>query len=345
MNLKIKQIAEMLDAEVEGDENILIQDVAKIEEAQPGSITFLANPKYSSFINTTLASAVIVERQFSIDDSKVSTFLRVDNPYLAFSKLLYYIASIKRPPRSGVDKLAFVAESAVLGQDVYIGAFSYIGNQVNIGAGAQIYPQVYLGDHVSIGKNTIIYPNTTIYQDCVIGDHCVIHSGATIGSDGFGFAPQEDGSYMKIPQIGNVILGNHVEIGANTTIDRATMGNTRIEDGVKLDNLIQIAHNVEIGEHTAIAAQTGVSGSTKIGKGNVIGGQVGIVGHIQLADYTQIGAKSGISKSIKTEKTSWRGIPAQPYVDQLRTEVLIRKLSTMEKRLSELEQKLRDKSE
>ncbi len=345
MNLKIKQIAEMLDAEVEGDEDILIHDAAKIEEAQPGSITFLANPKYSSFINTTLASAVIVERQFPIGDSKGSTFLRVDNPYLAFSKLLHYIASIRRPPRSGVDKLAFIADSAVIDQNAYIGAFSYIGNEVSIGEGSQIYPQVYIGDNVSIGKHTIIYPNTTIYQDCVVGDHCVIHSGATIGSDGFGFAPQEDGSYMKIPQIGNVILGNHVEIGANTTIDRATMGNTRIEDGVKLDNLIQIAHNVEIGKHTAIAAQTGVSGSTKIGRGNVIGGQVGIVGHIQLADYTQIGAKSGISKSIKAEKTSWRGIPAQPYVDQLRTEVLIRKLGTLEKRLSELEQKLREKSE
>ncbi len=340
MNLKINQIAEMLDAEVEGDPDILICDVAKIEEAQPGSITFLANTKYLTFVDSTKASAIIISRDLQINTSSTTTFLKVDHPYLAFSKLLYYVSNLQRPAKQGIHPLAYISDSASIGNDVYIGAFSFIGQNVTIADHVQIYPQVFIGDNVTIDQHTVIYPNTTIYQDCIIGHQCVVHSGATIGSDGFGFVPQDDGTYMKIPQIGHVTVGNHVEIGANTTIDRATMGATIIEDGVKLDNLVQIAHNVEIGAHTAIAAQTGISGSTKLGKNNVIGGQVGIVGHIQIADNTKIGAKSGISKSIKQKDTSWRGIPAQPYVDQLRTEVLIRKLTHMDKRILELEQKL-----
>jgi len=340
MRLSISQIAEMLDAEVEGDYSIEIKDIAKIEEAIPGCITFLANPKYKSYVATTQASAIIVSKDFEANTNRSITFLRVENPYISFSKILHYIDRIKNPPKKGIDEKSEISPNAQIGKDVYIGAFSYISANAQIGNDVQIYPHVYIGENVVLGDNCIVYPQVAIYKDCIVGKNCIIHSGVCIGSDGFGFAPQDEGIYMKIPQIGNVVIGNDVEIGANTTIDRATTGSTKIANGVKIDNLVQVAHNVTVGEHTVLAAQVGISGSSKVGKHNLIGGQVGIVGHIETANYVKIAAKSGVHRSLDKPHTSWKGIPVQPYYDQLRTEVLIKKLELMEKRIQELEKKI-----
>ncbi len=339
MKLNVGQIAQLLNAEVEGNPELEIHGLAKIEEAGPGEITFLANPRYERYVSTTGASAIIVSSDFKLLQPVEASLIRCANPYSAFTMLLGKAAEMVQV-RTGIEQPSFIHETASIGEDVYIGAFAYIGAGVKIGDRARIYPNVTLGDQVSIGENSIVYANVSIYHGCQIGSHCVVHSGAVIGSDGFGFAPQKDGSFVKIPQMGIVHLEDYVEVGAGTTIDRSTLGKTVICKGVKLDNLIQVAHNVEIGSHTVIAAQTGISGSSKLGKNCMIGGQVGISGHLNLADGTQIGAQSGVSKSITEKGKVLRGSPAQDYKRQLRSEAVFRNLDALAKKVHKLEKRL-----
>ena len=340
MNQTIAQIAKLLNAQVEGNDTLLIHSIAKIEEAERGQITFLANSKYTPYIYTTRASAVIVSNEFKAENNISATLLRVEEPYKSFAVLMHLHAMELEKDRVGIEEPSFISDRVKLGHNVFVGAFSYLGEGVEIGDHVKIYPHVYIGDNVVIKKGTTIYPHVTIYPECKIGEDCIVHSGARIGSDGFGFVPMPDGSFKKIPQLGNVIMGNRVEVGANTTVDRATLGSTYIEDGVKLDNLVQVAHNVQIGQDSALAAQCGVSGSTKIGRNVIVGGQVGIIGHLEIADQTQIAAKSGVNRSIKDAQKKWKGIPIQPFQSQIRSEVLYRKLNEMYKRIQELENKL-----
>jgi UDP-3-O-[3-hydroxymyristoyl] glucosamine N-acyltransferase len=341
MRFKAHQIAQFLQGTVQGNPDVEVWQVCKIEEGVTGGLSFLANPKYISFIYETQASIVLVNQDFVAEKPVSATLIRVADAYSAFTKILELYQGQWLAGKKGIEQPAFIGANVNITEDVYVGAFSYIGNEVKIGKNVKIFPQTYIGDNAVIGDNTVIYAGVKVYAYCIIGKNCIIHSGSVIGSDGFGFAPQNDGSYKKIPQIGNVCIEDNVEIGANTTIDRATLGSTYIREGVKLDNLIQIAHNVEIGKHTVIAAQTGISGSTKIGKYCMIGGQVGIVGHLKIADGTQIGAQSGISNDIDEPKTAWRGSPAQPYRKQLRTEVLWRKLPEMYQELQALKQEIK----
>lgn len=344
MKVSLRTIVALLKAEAVGDIDQEIDNIAKIEEAGPGSISFLANPKYKKFLYSTQATAVLVHRDFEPEASHVPTLVKVDDPYTAFSQLLEETQRQLLEQKQGVEEFAFIDPSAQIADDVYVGAFSYIGAHARIGKNCKIFPGVYIGDYVEIGDNCIMYPQVVIYPQCVIGNKCIIHSGARIGCDGFGFAPQADGSFKKIQHIGKVILEEDVEVGSNTCIDRATTGNTRITQGVKLDNLIQIAHNVEVGNHAVIAAQTGISGSTKIGKNAMIGGQVGIVGHLTIADRTKIDAQSGVNRSIKEEGQAFRGSPIQPFRDQLRSELFFRKLTEMNKRIESLEKELKNRS-
>jgi len=309
MTFSAKQIADLLKGTIEGDPNIAVHKLAKIEQGEPGSLTFLANPVYTAYIYSTNASIVVVNKNFIPDQPVKSTLIRVENAYDAFAQLLEVYNQIKMN-KTGISKHASIAHTAILGENLFVGDFSVIGENVTIGKNVKIFPQVFIGDNTNIGNNTILYPGVKIYSDCVIGDSCVFHSGVVIGGDGFGFAPQQDNNYRKIAQIGNVIIEDNVEIGSNTTVDRATLGSTILRKGVKLDNLIQVAHNVEIGENTVIAAQTGISGSTKIGRNCMIGGQVGITGHIYIADNVKIGAQSGISSNIKTPGKIVIGTPA-----------------------------------
>lgn len=336
MQLTAQQIAGFLQGTIEGDEKIAVDSLGKIEEAKTGQLSFIANPRYQHYLYTTEASIVIVSNTFQAEKAFTSTLIRVEDPYLAFSNLLEMYRSI-RLNKSGKEEPSFIHETATLGENLYIGAFSYIGKEAKIGDNCKIYPHVYIGENVTIGDNTTLFPGAHVYFDCVIGENNVIHSGAVIGSDGFGFAPQKDGSYSKVTQIGNVVIGNHVEIGANTTIDRATMGSTLIQDGVKLDNLIQIAHNVEIGKNSVVAAQTGISGSTKVGNQVILGGQVGVVGHIHVANGSQVQAQSGINRTITKENKKWSGNPLSPYTSQLRSQVLYLRLPELEQRIKELE--------
>lgn len=341
MKFTAQQIAALIKAEIVGNPKVEVWEPAKIEEAKAGSISFLGNPKYLPYVYTTNASILIVSKDFIPEKEISATLLKVENPYSAFTMLLQEVQKFLSPRKTGIEEPCYLSTSVHLGEDCYIGAFAYLGENVKIGRGAQIYPHVYLGDNVEIGENTVVYPNTTIYKDCKVGKNGIIHAGVVIGSDGFGFAPQENGSYLKIPQTGNVIIEDEVEIGANVTIDRATMGSTKVHKGVKLDNLIHLAHNVEIGANTVIAAQTGISGSTKLGENCVVGGQVGMVGHITLAKGTKIGAKAGMSKTVKEENTAWWGAPAQEYKKQVKTEVLLRQLDTLFERVKTLEAKLK----
>lgn len=341
MRFKAHQIAQFLQGTVQGNPDAEVWQVCKIEEGVTGGLAFLANPKYISFIYDTKASIVLVNQDFVAEKPVPATLIRVPDAYSAFTKILELYQSQWLQNKKGIEQPCFIASDAKIGEDVYIGAFAYIGNGAKIGNNVKIFSHSYVGDNVVIGDNTVLYAGVKVYAHCIIGKNCILHSGCVIGSDGFGFAPQTDGSYKKIPQIGNVWIEDNVEIGANTAIDRATLGSTYIREGVKLDNLIQIAHNVEIGKHTVIAAQTGISGSTKIGKYCMIGGQVGIVGHLKIADGTQIGAQSGISNDIDEPKTAWRGSPAQPYRKQLRTEVLWRKLPEMYQELQELKNEIK----
>lgn len=338
MQFTAQQIAAIIQGKIEGKPDATISHVAKIEEAADGALSFVANPKYEEYLYDSKASIIIVNDALVLERPVDTTLIRVKDAYSSFALLLEKYNEIKaKEGKSGIDNTAYVSPTATIGKDVYIGAMVYIGDHVQVADGARIYPGCYLGDEASVGAHTTLFAGVKVYDTCKIGANVIIHSGTVIGSDGFGFAPQKDGTYKKIPQIGNVVIEDNVEIGANTTIDRATMGSTYIRKGVKLDNLIQIAHNVDIGENTVIAAQTGVSGSTKIGRNCVIGGQVGIVGHIQIADYTSINAQSGLAKSVTTPKTALTGSPAYDYKSALKSQAIFRNLPELQQRLGHLE--------
>jgi UDP-3-O-[3-hydroxymyristoyl] glucosamine N-acyltransferase len=339
MQFTAHELSLLLNGKVEGDPLVSVSKLAKIEEAESGSLSFLANPKYEPFLYSTNASVVIVNADLVLTAPTKAVLIRVENAYTSFTLLLERYNTLKLH-KTGIEQPSFIHPSAQIGENVYIGAFAYIGPNVKVGDNCKIYPHTYLADDVELGNNVTLFPGVIVYFDCKIGNHVIIHSGTIIGSDGFGFAPQTDGTYKKISQIGNVIIEDEVEIGSNTTVDRATMGSTIIRKGVKLDNLIQIAHNVEIGSNTVIAAQTGVSGSTKIGENCIIGGQVGVVGHILIAKGSQIQAQSGISRSIKEEGKKWAGSPAVPYNNNMRSNVVINRLPDLEKRVNELEKQL-----
>ncbi|MFT6850380.1 MAG: UDP-3-O-[3-hydroxymyristoyl] glucosamine N-acyltransferase [Sphingobacteriales bacterium] len=341
MEFTVGQVSELINGTIEGNVDGKLFTISKIEEGKAGSLTFLANPKYQNFIYTTKATAVIVSNDFIPEKPLSCTLIRVEDAYQSFAKILEFYNQVVTN-KSGIEKNSHIGEGSTYGNGLYLGAFAVIGNNCKIGENVKIHPNVVIGDHVTLGDNTILYAGVNVYTQCHIGKDCMLHSGSIIGSDGFGFAPNADGSYNKVSQIGNVIIEDNVEIGANTTIDRATLGSTIIRKGVKLDNLIQIAHNVEIGENTVIASQAGVSGSTKIGKNCVIGGQVGIVGHITIADGSKINSQSGVAKSIKEENKPWNGSPATHFRDSLRSHAVYRRLPELEKKLEELEQLVRD---
>jgi UDP-3-O-[3-hydroxymyristoyl] glucosamine N-acyltransferase len=337
MQFTAAQIAILLNGKVEGNAEATVCSFGKIEEAAEGQLSFLANPKYEDFLYTTNASIAIVNDSYELRQPVKPTLIRVPNAYSAFALLLSKYQEMATQQYKGIQQPSYIASSAKLADDVYVGAFAYIGEGVKIEEGTKIFPHSFIGDNVTIGKNCIIHPSVKILHDCVVGNHVTIHAGTVIGSDGFGFAPQADGSFKKVPQIGNVVIEDQVEIGANTTIDRATMGATCIKSGAKLDNLIQIAHNVEVGNSTVIAAQAGVSGSTKIGSNVMIGGQAGLVGHIQIADGSKINAQSGVSKSLKEPNSAVTGSPAADYTSALRSQAVFRNLPQLEKRIQELE--------
>jgi UDP-3-O-[3-hydroxymyristoyl] glucosamine N-acyltransferase len=336
MEFTAATIAGFLKGEIEGNPDIKVNTVAKIEEGREGALSFLANPKYEHYIYSTGSSIVLVNKSFVASDKINATLIRVENAYEAFASLLNLVDQA-RPRKKGIHTAAIIEATAKIGSDVYIGPFVYIGENCIIGDGCAVYPHVYVGDNTNLGKNCTINPGVNIYHDCIIGEGCIIHAGSVIGSDGFGFAPQSDNEYMKIPQLGNVVLEDHVEIGANVTIDRATMGSTIIRKGVKLDNLIQIAHNVEVGENTVMAAQTGVSGSTKVGKNCMFGGQVGLAGHLKIADGTKIGAQAGILGDIKIPDTAIIGSPAIEIRQFMKSSVIFRKLPEMKSKIDSLE--------
>ncbi len=325
MELSAKVIAEHVGGEVVGNPDTTVSSVARIESGKPGTLCFLANPKYEHYIYTCKASIVLINKSFEPKEEIAATQIRVENAYEAIASVLGLFESVKSSRRSGRSWSAHIAWSAKRGRRVYVGANAYIGRRSRIGDDTQIYPQVYVGDNVTIGKNCIIYPGVKIYNGCIIGNNCIIHANAVIGSDGFGFAPTEDGSYKKIPQTGIVTIEDDCEIGANTVIDRSTMGTTLIEKGVKLDNLIQIAHNVVVGANTVIAAQTGIAGSTKIGRHCMLGGQVGISGHLTIADRTSFAAQTGLISDVKEEGRTLMGYPAIDYSEYMRAYVLFRK--------------------
>lgn len=338
MKFTAHQIAEALGGTVEGNPQVEVSNLSKIEEGTPGTLSFLANPKYTPFIYATKASIVIVNQDFAADQPVSTTLIRVKNAYASFADLLAMYQQTKTK-RQGISPKAYIAESAEIGSNVYIGEFASIGEHTVVGDNCQIYPNATVGYNCKIGSDTVLYSHVTVYDDCRIGNQCTLHSGTVIGADGFGFAPQDTQEYRKVPQIGNVIIEDMVEIGANTTIDRATLGSTVIKKGAKIDNLIQIAHNVEIGENTVIAAQTGISGSTKIGRNCMIGGQVGIVGHLTIADKVMIAAQSGIGKSITEEGAIVEGSPAFNIRDYQRSYVHFRRLDELVKRVNQLERK------
>ncbi len=334
MEFSAQQIAELLHGELIGDAQVKVNTISKIEEGTPGSLSFLANPKYTQFIYTTNASVVLVNKSF-IPEKKISaTVIKVDDAYKAFASLLEIYQQYKEN-KTGIAKSSVTESSAVLGKNLYIGANVYIGEHTVIGDNCKIYPNTYIGDNVKIGESTTLFSGVNIYSETVIGNNCTIYAGVVIGSDGFGFAPQNQAEFKKVPQIGNVIIEDNVEIGSNTTIDRATMGSTIIRKGVKLDNLVQIAHNVEIGENTVIAALSGVSGSTKIGKNCMIGGQVGFAGHLTVGDNVKIGAKSGVHKNLP-EGAVVQGSPVVGYREWYRIASILQKLPEIYRKIQKL---------
>lgn len=341
MQFSAEQIATILQGFVEGTPDTQVHELAKIEEASSGSLTFLSNLKYESHLYTTNASVVIINEDLVLSKPVNATLIRVKNAYLAFTELLKYYVQFQNN-KSGREEFVSLDATATVGDDCYLGSFCYIGKNAKIGNNVKIYPHVYVGDDVIIGDNSTLFPGVRVYNGCIIGQSVTLHSGVIIGSDGFGFAPVADGTFEKIPQIGNVIIEDNVEIGSNTTVDRATLGSTIIGKGVKLDNLIQVAHNVEIGKNTVVAAQAGISGSTKIGEQVIIGGQVGIVGHINIAKGTQIQAQSGINKTISIENKKWAGSPSTAYTSQLRSQVIYSRLPELERRIQELEELLKN---
>lgn len=338
MEFKALNIAEFLHGTIEGDENISVNNVSKIEDGTPGTLAFLSNPKYERYIYETEASIVLVKNEFKPEHEVKATLIRVEDPYQAFAALLELYEQAKQL-KSGIEQPSFIDSSATYGENVYFGAFAYLGQNSTLGNKVQIYPQVFIGSDVTIGDNTIIYAGAKIYSGAVIGNNCIIHAGAVIGSDGFGFAPRPDGSYKKIPQVGNVILEDDVEIGANTTIDCSTMGSTVIRKGAKLDNLIQIAHNCEIGENTVIAALTGIAGSTKVGKNCMFGGHIGVAGHLTIGDNVKVGAMSGVSNNIKPGKTVL-GVPVTDHEQALKSYVVYRRLPQMRDELNDLKKEV-----
>lgn len=338
MKFTASQIATLLQGTIVGDEQAIVSKLSKIEEGEPESLSFLSNARYTNYIYGTKASVVIVNEDFVPEKPITSTLIKVADAYNAFTQLLTFYNKVKND-KKGIEEPSYISKTAQIGNEIYIGAFAYIGENVTIGNNVKIFPQVYIGDNTVIGDNTILFTGAKVYSESSIGNDCVLHSNVVIGSDGFGFAPQEDGSYTKIPQTGNVIIGNNVEIGSGTTIDRATLGSTKIGNGVKLDNQIQIAHNVEIGENTVIAAQAGIAGSSKIGAHCIIGGQVGIVGHITIGNHVKIQAQSGISKHLKDGEVV-QGSPAFGYGDWNKSYVYFKNLpkyiTDIEKQIKEI---------
>lgn len=342
MKFTAQQIAEILEGDLEGNPDIEVSKLSKIEEGTKGSLTFLSNPKYTPFIYSTKASVTIVNKSFIAENKIDTTLIKVDDAYGAFSKVLEYYNMVKFN-KIGIEQPSFVSKSAKYGNNIYFGAFSYLGNNVNIGNNVKIFPNSYIGDNVVIGDNTIVFSGAKIYSDTIIGKFCIINSGAIIGADGFGFAPNDTGGYNKVPQIGNVIIEDYVDIGATTTIDRATLGSTIIRTGVKLDNQIQIAHNVEIGKNTVIAAQTGIAGSAKIGENCQIGGQVGIVGHVVIGNNVKIQAQSGIGRNVKDNEIL-QGSPALSYAHYNKSYVHFKNLPRIVKDINDLEKKINGNS-
>lgn len=326
MKINIRTLAELIHADIDGDSMVELSGFANIQDACEGQLTFLANPKYTEYIYTTKASAVLVERNFVAEHPVSATLLRVDDPYSTLAELLEQIDKMKSQP-VGIEDPCHISERVIYGKDVYIGSFSYVGKNVKIGNNVKIYPQVYIGNDAKIGDNTILHSGVKIYEGCIIGNNCVLHSGCVIGADGFGFAPK-DGVYEKIPQIGNVVLEDNVEIGANTTVDRATFGTTRIGKGTKIDNLVQVAHNVNIGQNNVFAAQTGIAGSTQIGNGNRVGGQCGFAGHIKIGDNNEFGAQSGIPNNVGDNKRLI-GYPAVEARRFAKTQVYLKRLEEL----------------
>lgn len=342
MKFTAREIAALIGGKIQGSPEAVVTKIGKIESAGSGDLSFIANPKYEHFLKDTGASVVIVsEALLSNEAPESATLIAVADPYSAFAKLLEVYQNMQiSGKKTGIEAPAVVAESAQVHPTAYVGAFSYVAENAEIAEGVSIYPGCYIGPGVKVGKDTTIHAGVRVYHGCEIGERCVIHAGVVVGSDGFGFAPQPDGSFKKVPQTGNVVVGNDVEIGANTTLDRATIGATHIHDGVKLDNLVQIAHNVEIGRSSVIAAQTGVSGSTRIGNGCMIGGQVGIVGHVHIADYTRINAQSGVAKSVAAAGTVLNGTPAFDYRTSMKSAAIYRNLPQMQQQIQQLEQKV-----
>ncbi len=336
MTFSAQQIASLIGATIEGDPEANVQTFGKIEEARQGQLAFLANPKYEDWLYRTGASIIIINNDLALKQPVKSTLLRVPDAYSAFASLLDKYQQMVTQQLNGIQQPSYIAPTATIGENVFIGAFVYLGEHVTVGNNTKIFPHTYLGDHAAVGDNTILHSGVKVYHQCRIGNRTIIHAGTVIGSDGFGFAPQPDGTYKKIPQIGNVVIEDDVEIGANTSIDRATMGSTFIRSGAKLDNLVQIAHNVEIGPNSVVAAQAGISGSTKLGKGVMIGGQAGLAGHIQLADGVRVNAQAGLGKSLKTPMAV-TGSPAYEYNQAIRSQAIARTLPEMEKRIRELE--------
>ncbi|MET4083317.1 UDP-3-O-[3-hydroxymyristoyl] glucosamine N-acyltransferase [Pedobacter sp. UYP30] len=343
MQFTAQTISDFLNGSIEGDAEVLVGELSKIEDGKEGSLSFLSNPKYESFLYGTQASVVLVSKDFKPAHPYKPTLIRVDNPYSAFTVLLdkYNERINAKTNEQGVEQSAFIHPTAKIGKNVFIAAFSYVAEQVEIGDNVKIYPQTYIGQNTKVGEGCIFHPGVKIYHNCIIGNKVIVHANTVIGSDGFGFAPQPDGTYNKIPQIGNVIIEDNVEIGANTAIDRATLGATIVRKGAKIDNLIQLAHNVEIGQNTVLAAQSGVSGSTKIGPNSVVGGQVGIAGHLNLAKGTQIGAQAGVNFNISEENKQWHGSPAQPLRNWMRSSVIFKHLPDIKKRIDLLEQEIK----
>lgn len=342
MEFSAQQIAALLNGDVEGDANSTVNNLSKIEEGAPKTLSFLANPAYTNFIYTTNASIVIVNRTLVLDKpvKTTCTLIRVDNAYESFAKLLELYTQIKGN-KTGIEQPSFISSNAQMGTDCYLGAFAYIGQNAKIGNNVKIYPHAYIGDNVTIGDNTILFSGVKVYYDCVIGSNCTVHAGTVIGSDGFGFAPNSEGqAFAKVPQIGNVLIEDNVEIGSNASIDRATLGSTILRKGVKLDNLVQIAHNVEIGENTVIAGLSGVAGSTKVGKNCMIGAQVGIAGHLKIANGVKIAGQSGIGSNIEKEGEIVQGSPAFNIGEYKRSYVLFRGLPKLNDRISELTKKV-----
>jgi UDP-3-O-[3-hydroxymyristoyl] glucosamine N-acyltransferase len=337
LQFSAQQIAMMIQGKVEGDAAVAVAQFGKIEEAKAGELTFLANPKYEEFLYQTKASIVIINESQVLKTPIAATLIRVPDAYAAFATLLTKYQELKSQNLAGIQSPSFISSTAKLGENHYVAAFAHIGDNVEIGNNVKIFPNVVIGENVKLGNNIILHPGVVIYADCVLGNNIIVHSGAIIGSDGFGFAPTADGSYQKIPQLGNVVIEDDVEIGSNTTIDRATIGSTIIRKGVKLDNLIQVAHNVEVGANTVIAAQVGLSGSTKIGKGVMMGGQSGTAGHLNVADGVKVAARSGITKTIDKANSTITGFPAAEHSTALRAQIHMKNLPNLEKRVKELE--------